>query len=51
MVAIGNRYGARWVSVGQKSKKGHPHHPLYLKKDSLTEDFDIEAYLQGFEIE
>jgi hypothetical protein len=50
MVALGNRYGAKWVSVGARSKKGHPHHPLYLKKDSLTEDFDIEAYLQGFGI-
>ena len=45
MVSIGQQYGAHWVSAGKKSKKGHPHHPLYLRKDELTESFDIEAYL------
>lgn len=45
MVTIGNRYGAVWVSVGKKSVKGHPHHPLYLRKDSPTEAFDIDGYL------
>lgn len=49
MVALGNKYGARWVSAGKKSKKGHPHHPLYLKKDSVTEAFDVNAYLATFE--
>ncbi len=49
MVALGNKYGARWVSAGKKSKKGHPHHPLYLKKDSVTESFDVDMYLQMFE--
>ncbi len=48
MVALGNQYGAKWVTAGKRSKKGHPHHPLYLRKDSITEDFDIEAYLQSF---
>ena len=45
MVSIGQQYGAQWVSAGKKSKKGHPHHPLYLRKDELTESFDIEGYL------
>ena len=49
MVTLGNRYGATWVSAGKKSKKGHPHHPLYLKKDSITESFDVDTYLQMFE--
>ncbi len=49
MVTLGNRYGATWVSAGKKSKKGHPHHPLYLKKDSVTEEFDVDTYLQMFE--
>lgn len=40
--------GARWVTAGQRSKKGHPHHPLYLRKDSVFEDFDIEKYLESF---
>ena len=44
MLAIGEEYGAHWVTAGRRSKKGHPHHPLYLRKDSLIEDFDAAAY-------
>lgn len=48
MIEIGKKYGANWYSVGKKSKNcGHPHHPLYLKKDSLIDHFDIEEYLKG----
>ena len=46
MVELGQKYGAEWFSAGKKSKKGHPHHPLYLAKDSKTEAFDIESYLE-----
>ena len=45
MIALGSRYNARWYSAGKKSKKGHPHHPLYLRKDSLLEEFDVGGYL------
>ncbi len=45
MIAVGNARGARWYSAGKKSKKGHPHHPLYLRKDSLLEEFDVGGYL------
>ena len=45
MIAVGERFGAVWYSVGARSKKGHPHHPLYLRKDAVTEPFDIAAYL------
>jgi len=45
MIDIGNEFGAKWYSVGSISKKGHPHHPLYLKKDSVTEEFDINSYI------
>ena len=45
MIEIGTSFGAGWYSAGKRSKKGHPHHPLYLKKDSLLEPFDIGAYL------
>ncbi len=45
MIELGEAYGARWYTAGQKSKKGHPHHPLYLKKDSLIEEFDVREYL------
>ena len=48
MVAVGQEYGAQWCCAGAISKKGHPHHPLYLKKDSETEIFsDISDYLDS----
>ena len=46
MVDISKKYNAKWYSVGAISKKGHPHHPLYLKKDSTTDIFDMEKYLE-----
>ena len=48
MLAIGKEYGARWVTAGRRSQKGHPHHPLYLRADSPIEDFDLEAYQRDF---
>jgi len=45
MIRLGNARGAQWFSAGKKSKKGHPHHPLYLRKDSLLEEFDVAAYV------
>ncbi len=47
MVSIGEEYGARWLCAGKCSVKGHPHHPLYLRKDELTRDFDVLNYLEG----
>ena len=47
MVELGKRYGARWLCAGACSKKGHPHHPLYLRKDEKVRDFDIEGYLNS----
>ena len=46
MIAVGRDLGARWHSAGPRSKRGHPHHPLYLRKDSVLEPFDAEAYVQ-----
>lgn len=45
MVAIGRQYGASWYCAGAISKKGHPHHPLYLRKDEKVKPFDVERYL------
>ena len=45
MINISNRYNAVWCKVGKCSVKGHPHHPLYLKKDSRLETFDVKTYL------
>ena len=47
MVAIGKEYGATWCCAGAVSKKGHPHHPLYLRKDEKVKPFDINSYLTG----
>ena len=45
MVRAGQEHGANWVCAGAISKKGHPHHPLYLRKDEKLKPFDIESYL------
>ena len=45
MVSLGRKYGAKWYSAGKRSVKGHPHHPLYLRKDSTPAPFDVENYL------
>ena len=46
MAALGQRYGGHWLCAGKCSLKGHPHHPLYLRKDEKTQPFDMEGYLQ-----
>ena len=45
MVEAGEAYGAAWYCAGAVSKKGHPHHPLYLRKDEKLKPFDVSAYL------
>lgn len=47
MLEAGQRYGAKWYCAGAVSKKGHPHHPLYLRKDEKLKPFDVAAYLTG----
>ena len=45
MLAVGKEYGAVWYCAGATSKKGHPHHPLYLRKDEKIRPFDVDGYL------
>jgi hypothetical protein len=45
MEKIAEQYSAVWVCAGRCSVKGHPHHPLYLKKDEIFRPFDIRRYL------
>ena len=45
MIAVGNEADARWCSAGKRSKAGHPHHPLYLRRDSLLDPFDVQEYV------
>ena len=47
MVELGQRYGAQWLCAGKRSVKGHPHHPLYLRKDEKVQTFDVEEYLKS----
>lgn len=46
MLSISREYDAQWFCAGPISKKGHPHHPLYLRKDEKLKPFDTEAYLK-----
>ena len=45
MIEVGEKYNASWFSAGKRSKKGHPHHPLYLPKNSVLEPFDVKEYI------
>ncbi len=47
MLALGREYGAQWYCAGAITKKGHPHHPLYLRKNEKLRTFDIGGYLNG----
>ena len=47
IVSVGEGFGARWFTAGPRSRAGHPHHPLYLKKDSPLDPFtDLKEYLR-----
>ena len=46
MLRAGEEYGARWFCAGAISKKGRPHHPLYLRKDEVLREFDVKGYLE-----
>ena len=46
MLLAGEEYGAEWCCAGAISRKGHPHHPLYLRKDEKLRPFDVKAYLE-----
>ena len=45
MIQVGSARNAVWYSAGKRSKKGHPHHPLYLRRDSPLERFDVQTYI------
>ena len=45
MLLAGEEVGAQWYCAGAITRKGHPHHPLYLRKDEIIKSFDVKAYL------
>ena len=47
MVKVGQEFGATWYCAGAITKKGHPHHPLYLRKDEKIKPFDVDGYLNS----
>lgn len=46
LVHAGEDYGAGWYCAGAITRKGHPHHPLYLRKDEKLKPFDVKTYLE-----
>ena len=44
-VADGEAVGAKWFTAGPLLKSGHPHHPLYLKRDTKLLEFDARTYV------
>ena len=47
MVLAGEEFGANWYCAGAITKKGHPHHPLYLRKNETLKPFDVKTYLDN----
>ena len=46
LVRAGEEFGAGWYCAGAITRKGHPHHPLYLRKDEKLRPFDVKTYLE-----
>lgn len=40
LLPIAAEYGAAWLRCGPVSRKGHPHHPLYLRADEPLAPYD-----------
>ncbi|MBE6613740.1 MAG: DUF1643 domain-containing protein [Ruminococcaceae bacterium] len=50
-VRIGEAHNAVWYTAGARSKNGgHPHHPLYLRKDAPLDPFDPIPYINALQI-
>jgi len=47
---LSKRYNLNWFHMGPLCKSGHPHHPLYLKKNLLLEKFDMNQYMMVLNI-
>ena len=47
IVADSKKRPLQWITIGDRSQAGHPHHPLYLANDAKVAVFDIDEYLTG----
>ena len=47
-IRVAQSYSIKWFHMGKLLAQGHPHHPLYLKKDAEFRKFDIEKYLSSW---
>ena len=47
IVSVSKEYNVQWLHVGDLLKAGHPHHPLYLHKNSRLYEFDISGYIKN----
>ena len=45
IIELTDGHACHWISIGKISKRGHPHHPLYLRSDEKPTPFDLEEYL------
>lgn len=45
--AVSKKSKRKWVCIGNISKAGHPHHPLYLSNEELPKEFDIQSYINS----
>lgn len=41
-------HNCSWVTIGNQSAKGHPHHPLYLSSTTRLEPFKIDDYVKKY---
>lgn len=41
----------KWITIGERSQDGHPHHPLYLPNDAAVREFNVIKYLKDLEAE
>ncbi len=46
IVSLSNEQQFPWVSIGKVTKKGHPHHPLYVKATTKYQPFDMSNYMR-----
>ena len=44
---VSKKHNCTWYHIGNPSKEGHPHHPLYLSNEEKLKIFDMEGYISS----